>query len=301
MYGKDFDWDHLRYFLAVARSGRLTSAAGQLRQDHTTVSRRLASLEAAVGVPLFERSPQGYRLTEFGLRLLPTAEAMERTALTALDETRGHDPPVSGSVRIGAPDGFGSYFLARRIAQLCRAYPKLTVELVAMPRVFSLSKREADIAIGLARPTEGRLHAMKLTDYRLGLYASPGYLAQAAPTEQVEDLRRHALIGYVEDFIFTPELDYLPLVATGLAPQFRSSNLVAQLNAVLSGVGIGILPQFMAAGEPGLVRVLEAQVALTRTFWLVTHSDLHLLPRIRATRDFIARQVREARGLFLPP
>jgi DNA-binding transcriptional LysR family regulator len=225
---------------------------------------------------------------------------MERTALTALDETRGDGPAVPGTVRIGAPDGFGSYFLARRIATLCREHPKLTVELVAMPRVFSLSKREADIAIGLTRPTEGRLYARTLTDYRLGLYAAPGYLAQSPPVETVADLRRHALIGYVEDFIFTPELDYLPIVAAGLSPQFRSSNLVAQFNAVLSGAGLCILPDFMATSESGLIQVLASQISLTRTFWLVTHSDLHALPRIRATSEFIARQVRDARDLFPP-
>ncbi|HLY55243.1 MAG TPA: LysR family transcriptional regulator [Stellaceae bacterium] len=300
MYGREFDWDHLRYFLAVARTGRLTAAAAQLRQDHATVSRRVAALEASLGVPLFERSLQGYRLTEFGLRLMPTAETMERGALAALHETRGDDPPVSGTVRIGAPDGFGSAFLARRIAKLCEAFPRLTVELVAMPRIFSLSRREADIAIGLSRPSEGRLHAVKLTDYRLGLYAAPDYLARRPVIETVEDLRSHTLIGYVEDFIFTPELDYLPLIAPGLAPQIRSSNLVAQYAAAVSGAGICVLPYFMASAEPGLVPVLGDTVSLTRTFWLVTHADLHALPRIRATSEFIARQVAENRTRFLP-
>jgi DNA-binding transcriptional LysR family regulator len=299
MYGREFDWDHLRYFLAVARTGRLTAAAARLRQDHTTVGRRLAALEASIGVPLFHRSLQGYRLTEFGERLLPAAEAMERTALAALDETRGSDPAVSGTVRIGAPDGFGSFFLVRRIASLCAAYPKLTVELVAMPRIFSLSRREADIAIGLTRPTEGRLQARKLTDYRLRLYAAREYLACHPVIETQEDLRDHRLIGYVEDFIFTPELDYLPLIAQGLSPQLRSSNLVAQYGAAVAGAGICVLPDFMAADDPALVPILPDRVSLTRTFWLVTHADLHGLPRIRATSEFIAREVEQNRWRFL--
>lgn len=294
-----FDWDHLRYFLAVARTGRLTAAAQRLRQDHTTVSRRVAALERALATPLFERSPQGYGLTAAGRRLLVTAEAMERTALAAHKEIQGDGPLVSGSVRIGAPDGFGSYFLAPRIGGLIREFPDLRPELVALPRVFSLSKREADIAIGLSRPTEGRLYARKLTDYRLGLYATPAYLAGHPPIVAPGDLKAHVLIGYAEDFIFSPELDYLPLIAPGVAPQFRSSTLVAQMQATLAGAGLCVLPCFMAAGQPGLVPVLDA-VSIVRTFWLITHADLHDLPRIRATGDFIAREARAARTLFVP-
>ncbi|HLZ66881.1 MAG TPA: LysR family transcriptional regulator [Aliidongia sp.] len=294
-----FDWDHLRYFLAVARTGRLTAAATRLRQDHTTVSRRIAALERALSTPLFERSPQGYSLTAAGRRLMVTAETMERTALAAHTEIQGDGPLISGTVRIGAPDGFGSYFLAPRIGALCRDHPELRPELVAMPRVFSLSKREADIAIGLSRPTEGRLYARKLADYRLGLYATPAYLAGHPPIEAPDDLKQQRLIGYAEDFIFSPELDYLPLIAPGVVPQFRSSNLIAQMQATLAGTGLCVLPHFMATGQPGLVPVLPA-VSIVRTFWLITHADLHDLPRIRATSDFIAREARAARELFLP-
>ncbi|HEV2673893.1 MAG TPA: LysR family transcriptional regulator [Aliidongia sp.] len=294
-----FDWDHLRYFLAVARTGRLTAAAARLRQDHTTVSRRIAALERALATPLFERSPQGYGLTSAGRRLLVTAEAMERTALAAHKDIQGDGPLVSGTVRIGAPDGFGSYFLAPRVGGLIREFPDLRPELVALPRVFSLSKREADIAIGLSRPTEGRLYARKLADYRLGLYATPSYLAGHPPIETPDDLKRQVLIGYAEDFIFTPELDYLPLIAPGAVPQFRSSTLVAQLQATLAGAGLCVLPCFMALGHPGLVPVLDT-VSILRTFWLITHADLHDLPRIRATGDFIAREARAARTLFVP-
>lgn len=300
MSGYGLDWDNLRYFLAVARAGRLTTAALRLRQDHTTVSRRIAALERSLGARLFERSPQGYRLTELGQRLMPQAELMERTAMTAHQQTRGDDLVVAGSVRIGAPDGFGSYFLARRIGSLCRQHPALQIELLAMPRVFSLSKREADIAISLARPTEGRLYARKLTDYRLGLYSTAAYLSGKPTIETPRDLQDHALIGYMDDFIFTPELDYLPLIASGASPRLRSSNLVAQLAATLSGYGICVLPSFMADHEPNLVPVLGDTVSLIRTFWLVTHADLHDLTHIRAVSDFIAQEVREAKRLFLP-
>ncbi len=176
----EFNWNDLKSFLAVARTGKLTSAARSLGADHATVSRRLVSLEEAMHVRLFERHPTGYTLTAQGERLLPLAESMESMALTAYAELANSNLSVSGAVRIGSPDGFGSYFLAPRIGDLCRQHPALEVQLIAMPRIFSLSKREADIAIGLARPQEGRLSARKLTDYHLKLYASRSYLESGA-------------------------------------------------------------------------------------------------------------------------
>lgn len=299
MRGRNFNWDDLRYFLAVARTGRLTKAAIQLHQNHTTVSRRIMALERALAAPLFDRAPQGYTLTEFGQRLLATAEAIESMTLAAPGDIRGSKPPVSGSIRIGAPDGFGTFFLAPRLGHLCREFPYLDPELVAMPRVFSLSKREADIAIALKRPSEGRLYARKLTDYQLGLYTTPAYLAGKPAIRNVADLRNHMLIGYVEEYIFTPELDYLPLILPGLTVQIRSSNLVAQYNATLAGTGICVLPLFMAGRDARLIPILEDTVRLIRTFWLITHADLRNLPQIRAASDFIVREVRAARSIFL--
>lgn len=299
MRGGKLRWDDLRYFLAVARTGRLTKAAVQLHQNHTTVSRRIVALEKALLAPLFDRAPQGYTLTEFGQRLLVTAEAIENMTLAAPADIRGSKPLVSGNVRIGAPDGFGTFFLARRLGNLRRQFPQLDPELVAMPRIFSLSKREADIAIGLSRPKEGRLFARKLTDYQLGLYATRAYLAGRPAIRNVADLRHNTLIGYVEEYIFAPELDYLPLILPGLTAQIRSSNLVAQYNATLAGAGICVLPLFMVRQNSRLIPVLEDAVRLVRTFWLITHADLRNRPQIRATSDFIVREVRAARSVFL--
>jgi DNA-binding transcriptional LysR family regulator len=299
MRGGRFDWDDLRYFLAVARTGRLTTAAVRLRQNHATVSRRVEALEKALAARLFDRSPQGYRLTEFGQRLLAIAEMLENAMLAAPASIRGSRPPVSGNIRIGAPDGFGTFFLAPLLGGLCRDFPQLDPELVTMPRVFSLSKREADIAISLNRPAKGRLFARKLTDYDLGLYATKSYLSGAPPVRSAADLRNHRLIGYVDDYIFTPELNYLPLILPGLTAQIRCSNLVAQYSATLASAGVSVLPLFIAGREPRLVPVLQDSVRLTRTFWLITHADLHNLPPIRATSDFIAREVKAARTIFL--
>lgn len=294
------DWNDLRYFLAVARTGRLTSASRSLGTDHATVSRRVKAIEQALAARLFERSPRGYALTGAGERLLVHAERMESAAAQAQNEIAGENMALGGAVRIGAPDGFGTWFLAARIGALCRRYPDLELQIVAMPRVFSLSKREADIAISLERPTEGRLVSRKLTDYRLGLYGAPAYLEAAGPVDGLDDLARHTMIGYIAELIFTPELDYLPQVLPQLRPQLTSSNLVAQFNACRAGAGLCILPEFMASRVDGLVRVLPDDIALTRTFWLILHADLRDTARVRAVADFIVEEVEANRALFLP-
>jgi DNA-binding transcriptional LysR family regulator len=228
------------------------------------------------------------------------AEVMETAAHLASSEIAEADLDLSGSVRIGAPDGFGSIFLAPRLWTLCRRHPGLDLDLVAMPRLFSLSKREADMAIVLSRPSAGRLKARKLTDYLLGLFASPDYLARRPPIEKPADLKGHRFIGYIEDLIFTPELDYLPQIEKDLKANFASTNLIAQLNATLSGAGVCVLPYFVTTGMSGLVPVLPDTVRIVRTFWMIVHADLADMLRIRVTSDFIADEVQRARTLFLP-
>lgn len=305
MPGGDFEWSDLTFFLAVARAGRLTVAAARLKVEHSTVSRRIAALEAALGAKLFDRHPHGYALTAAGDRLLAAAEGMETLALSAQGEIAGSDLGVSGTVRIGAPDGFGTFFLAPRIGALADLHPGLDIQLLAMPRLFSLSKREADIAISLSRPKEGRLHARKLTDYRLGLYAARAYLEKYGAIESRAALQRHRFIGYVDDLIYAPELDYVPLVAKDLRVRLKSSSLVAQMTATRAGAGVCVLPCFMAdlfAGEgpEALVPILPMEVGLTRTFWLLTHADTRDLARIRVAADFIAEAAQKGRGVLMP-
>lgn len=293
-----FDWDDLRFFLAVARSGRLTSAARRLNADHATVSRRISSLETSLKAKLFERRPQGYALTPHGERLLVKAESMETDALIIQSEIGGADMALSGVVRVGAPDGFGTSFLAPRLAKFMAASPALELQLVAMPRLLSLSKREADVAITLAPPKEGKIVARKLIDYRLGIYAAPSYLAAAPAITTPDELHDHAVIGYIDDLIFTPELDYLDEVSKGLRARSQSSNLNAQMAMAAAGGGVCVLPRFMAANHPGLTPVLPGQVSIQRSFWLVVHADLKDVARVRTTVDFIVKETKAARALF---
>ena len=165
------DWDDLRVFLAVARRESLSAAGKALRIDPATVGRRISRLEDSLGARLFVKSPQGYALTETGARLVPRAEAAE-AALRGLDEAAEAPEGLTGQIRLGAPDGCANYLLPQVLAQMCDRHPGLEVQLVALPRVFNLSKREADMAIGVSRPEAGRLVVQMLTDYRLHLAAS---------------------------------------------------------------------------------------------------------------------------------
>lgn len=296
-----FDWDDLRYFLAVARTGRLTAAARRMDTDHATISRRVRALEKRLGAALFTRSPRGYALTDLGEKMLVHAENIESTAATIQNDIAGERFSLTGAVRIGAPDGFGSFFLAPRLGELASRNPELELQLVAMPRIFSLSKREADIAVGLSRPDSGRLFSRKLTDYTLHVYASRDYLRHNGPITRKEEIASHTIIGYIPDLIFTPELDYLNAIEPDLGPRLSSTNIFAQTRAVEAGVGLCILPDFMARSVPALVPVLPNLVEIKRTFWIMAHQDSRDSARVRTVIDFIVEQVKRAHGQFETP
>jgi DNA-binding transcriptional LysR family regulator len=294
----DFDWNDVRAFLAVARSGRLTAAAGRLGVDHSTLSRRIGALEHALRSKLFDRSPSGYTLTDQGRRLMPIGEEMERLAIGAGEAVGGSSTSVEGIVRIGSPEGFGSYFLAPRIAGLKAQHPRLTIQLVAAPAVFSLARRDADIVVSVSRPPAGRLQVSKLIDYDLGLYAAPAYLSEAPDIASAEDLFRHRFVSYIGELLHFPELDFLQHVAPGGTTSVESSNLVAQLRATLAGAGLCVLPAFLAQEEDGLIRVLPEEISLTRSLWLTVHQDLAEQARVRTAVRFIKDEVEKAKGLF---
>lgn len=294
----DFDWNHLRGFLAVARCGRLTIAAARAHTDHTTISRRITCLEHALQAKLFDRSSTGYTLTEQGRKLMPLAERMEALSLTASDLVQGSMGAIEGTVRIGAPEGFGSYFLASRLGRLGEKHPGLSIQVLASPNVYSLAKRDADIVISVTRPSEGRLVSRKLIDYDLGLYAAPAYLDSQPAINSASDLGPHRFVGYIGELLQSPELDYLQAINSAVQTHVQSSNLVAQLKATLAGAGLCVLPAFIANEEAGLLPVLAEEVRLTRSLWLIVHEDQKDLSRIKAVSRFITEEVKISADSF---
>jgi len=262
------NWDDLRVFLAVARAEGLTGAAKTLRLDPATAGRRIARLERDIGAVLFAKSPQGYALTEAGQRLLPRAEAAEQ-ALEADLGQRGDR--LSGTVRIGAPDGCANFLLPQVCTRIADAHPDLDLQILSLPRVANLSRREADLAIAVSPPKADRLRAEKLTGYRLSLAAHRDWIAQHGAPTRPEDLRGARMIGYIPDMIFDSELDYL--AGFGIERVALASNAVSvQLNFARAGGGLAIVHDFALPAAPELVRVLPDRIALHRTFWLVTHA-----------------------------
>ena len=265
------DWDDLRVFLAVARSESLSGAGKTLKLDPATVGRRIARLEDAMAARLFLKSPQGYTLTDQGTGLIAHAERAETAMLGAREALSGPEG-LTGQIRIGAPDGCANYLLPQVLAAICDENPGLEVQIVALPRVFNLSKREADLAIAVSRPEAGRLTVQKLTDYQLHLAASRDYLAQHPAINDLSQLRAHRLIGYIPDMIFDKELDYLSHIGVGMPP-LASNSVSVQVNWLRYGAGIGVVHDFALPSAPELVKVLPGAVHLTRSFWLIRHAD----------------------------
>ncbi|RUS59089.1 LysR family transcriptional regulator [Pseudorhodobacter sp. E13] len=286
------DWDDLRIFLAVARAESLSGAGKSLRIDPATVGRRIARLEATLSARLFTKTPQGYALTADGQRLMDPALAAEAALAAASDSLHTHTEALTGQIRLGAPDGSANYLLPQVLTQISAENPGLEVQLVALPRVFNLSKREADMAIAVSRPETGRLTVQKLTDYRLHLAASRSYLAQHPPIQRREDLRAHRIVGYIPDMIFDKELDYLGEFGAS-APDISSNSVSVQTQFLRAGAGVGMVHDFVMPFAPELVHVLPEALALTRSFWLVRHADDAKIARLNRFAELLATGVRK--------
>ncbi len=287
----DIHWDDLRVFLAVARSESLSGAGRTLRLDPATVGRRIQRLETAMGAPLFAKSPQGYALTVDGQRLLNHAEHAEQAVTGAAEEIGGQAGQLTGQVRIGAPDGCANYLLPQICARISADNPGLEIQIVALPRVVNLSKREADMAITVSAPAAGRLTVQKITDYKLHLAAHRGYLREAPPIASLTDLRTHPIIGYIPDMIYDKELDYL--AEAGLDDVALASNsIMVQLHLIRQAAGVGIVHDFALAFAPRVQRLLTDAFSLSRSFYLIRHPDDRRVERLNRVAEALVAGLR---------
>ena len=299
------DWQDIQIFLEVARSQRLTDAARRLGLDHSTLSRRTRRFEQKLNTQLFERSTHGYHLTEAGQQLLAHAEEMARHAFEAGESLTDKNHQISGQIRLGVTEGFGTWVIAPLLSAFCERHPGVTLDLLALPRVVNLSRHEADLAITVERPVSPGLVISRLCDYRLRLYASAGYLDRHGRPQRLAELGEHRLIGYVDDLIFSEQLSYLeplldPAVVGHPGPHFamRSTSVTTQHAACLQGAGLSVLPCFMASTSESLVNVLEEEVAVDRQFWITARQEQRRLARVRLLWDFL-REALDANRAFL--
>lgn len=280
------NWDDGRLFLAIARAGQMLAAAKTLGINQATLSRRMTRFEKSLGVNLLIRRTNGCQLTDDGQSLLKKLEHIEAQYLSAQSILNPDVQGCSGTLRFGAPDGFGVSFLAPRLSELRDKNPRLKIQLVPVPRVFSLSQREADIAVVVGRPHTGRLVAQKLTDYSLSLYASHSYCVENGIPQSKSNLAEHHFVSYVEDLIYAPALAYVEEINTQWKSTIEVASAIGQLEAVRAGVGIGVLHDYMASADDGLTLILP-DIQIERSYWLVYHEDLRGLARVEAGTSFM--------------
>lgn len=291
-----FVWDDARFFLAIHRTRTLSAAARQLSVNQSTVSRRLAELEARLGAKLFVRAPSGYVVSPSGERLIERAERMEAEAVAIEREVLGEAGVVSGTVRVTASDPFGAVVIVPALAELRAENPNLDFELVLDERIVNLTKREADMAVRVGRPAESLVVARRVCDFGYGLYASRAYLADRGRPRAPDDLGGHDVIFYGESQQTTPDARWLSARSRGARVALRTRSTLAHFHAARAGLGLAVLPCYLADPEPDLVRAVSG-VLLARALWVVVHPDLRHVARIRTAADFVASAVAKRAAL----
>lgn len=283
------DWDDVRYAVALARHGSLSATARALGVNHATVSRRLDGLERALGRPLFDRRPDGYRPNAAGLSALAEAEAMEAGALALLRRVDKVEDGRAGPVRLTTARSLALGFLIDRLDGLRRRHPGIELELVLETRITSLARREAEIALRLGRPADSALVGKRVASIAYRAYAAPAIAAEAASGGTPP------LIG---DEDGGSEAAWLARRHPGRPIAFRCDSQMAQAAAARAGWGVALLPRFLGDPDPGLAPVALDALPPPREIWLLIRPDLAEVPRVRAVADALAELFRENRALF---
>lgn len=283
-----FDWNDLRHFLAVARTGSTLAAGHALRVSQTTVARRITALEAALGVMLFERRQSGYALTPAGDSLLRHAEAVDAAASGFADAAGGHVRQASGTVRLSAQEIHAVTILSPILRDLRAAHPAIRIELDATEALCDLAAGEADIALRSARrPAGAGLVCRRVADETWTPYCSRSYAAAHGMPKTLADLREHPIIGGGSEGVWRIYRNWLAQQGLEESVVLMHASLTGILSAVKSGSGIAALPCFVADAEPDLIRCMPAPDNVERGVWLLTHERLRHEPRVRVVMDFL--------------
>jgi DNA-binding transcriptional LysR family regulator len=285
---KTFDWNDLRYLLAAARAGTLAGAARELGVEHSTVGRRLSALEQALGGSLVLRQPDGLVLTPLGQRVASAAGQVDQAmagVLAAASEAHAR-------VRLAVPSGFSELFTAR-LARLLDANAPIVLELVSSAATVDLVKGDADLAVRGGPITDPDLVARRLAAVGWSLYAAHAYLQRHPAPADPANLRGHQLIGYDAALADTPAARWIDAHATGAHIVMRSREMVDMASAAASGAGVAVLPCFLAATLPALLR-MTPEVLATRELWLVYRREMRLSPAVQAAIRFVVEVIEDA-------
>ncbi|MHA2938035.1 LysR family transcriptional regulator [Vibrio sp. RC27] len=292
----NINWNDLKYFLALKRYGRLSVAAKKLGCTHVTIANRIEQLELAIETKLFFKNSRGFHLTKAGENLLPYAEECERTLRLANENYRSRQN-IRSKIRIGVTEGFSNYYLASRLPQWVRD-KNIDIELVSLAGFTVMTSGEVDISITIGPQKGSNIIQKKLTDYTLGIFASQDYLATRLPITQRSQLIEHPFIGYIEDQVFSSLLKYQNEISPGLQFVYKTTTIHTQCQAIKTGLGLGILPHFVAYDETTLSSVIPSQ-QLDRELWISTSKDLHQFKDLKLTWDFIINSCLAEKHIFI--
>jgi DNA-binding transcriptional LysR family regulator len=284
------EWGHLRFFLELARTGSLSSAARRLGVDRNTVARRVAALEEELGLPLFERGPQGWTPAPAGRELSELASRVEQDVLALARHADSRDRAPTGTVRLTTPVHLAAHLLGPALPALRQRHPGLLLEIAADQRAFDLSRREADLAMRMGRPRDSGLVTRKLSEVAYGFYAARVPGTRRGPVDFAAD----AFVGFDDSLAGVPQERWLEKVAPGRRVVFRSNSTAALQAAARAGLGVALLPRFLGDREPSL-QLLSGPEPVPHELWLLVHGELRRTPRVRAVIEWVDEVVERAR------
>jgi len=290
--------DDLLVFLAVSRSGKFTTAAQALGLNHTTVSRRIAALEKALGGRILARAAGGWEVTELGAEAVLVAERIE-AAVGALGPNDRAPDPITGVVRMTATDGFSAYIAAPAVARLRSSHPGLSVEIVTVTRRALQQRSGLDIEVVVGTPQVHRAEAIRLGEYRLGMYASRAYLKDNGTPSSIEELTQHQLVYFVDSMLQVDDLDAPRRLVPTMRDGLSSTNVFVHVEATRAGAGVGFLPCFMADRHADLVRLLPSDFAELLPYWMVLRPDSMRRPAVAAVVQALREETESRREELL--
>jgi DNA-binding transcriptional LysR family regulator len=280
-------WDDLRVFLEVARQGTVHAAAKKLKLDHSTVCRRIGKLEDLLAIKLLDRSQRGIVVRGGVQQLLDHIESMEAHANSIEDALAGSLVAATHTVRIATMEGIASQYLAGRVGQLERFAPNVKIELVSMPQPADLSRKEADIFLSFFNPRLPGLSSRKVAEVALFLYCSDKYARLHGIPRTIDELKTHQFVSYIDDLLAIDAVRWLDDLIKAPKVTFYSNSILAQCEAAISGLGIAMLPTFVAAGVPELIRIVPQGADVRRDIWVSVRKEQGALSRIRSVMKFL--------------
>jgi DNA-binding transcriptional LysR family regulator len=283
---RQLNWEDLKIFLTVYRSGNIAGAAKKLRLDDSTISRRIAQLEACLGSKLFERNRNGMRQTAFANTLIHQLERVE-IGILGLNEIVLQEKNIGGTVRIAMMEGIGSLYLAHKFSPFLNDHPAIKIELVTSPNYIRVGYREADLFLSFFKLSGKGITCEKIGEFSLYLYASPGYLKRNGRPNSKADLIAHEFVTYIDDLVQIDTVRWLDEVIQNPTISVSSSSMVAQIALTSSGAGISLLPKFSITKESNLVPILKDEIQVKREVYISSQSDLLNLERILTVKDYL--------------